>query len=110
MRHWLYLLLLLAWIVILGIQWLVGWRKLWNARHTWPWIVLGLSAYLTCADAVAIQQRIWFFNPAFITGWTIGNVPIEEVLFYFLATGMIVQGFVMLSPLSSPRRKIPDKQ
>ncbi len=99
MKHWLYLVFLLAWALpILGLQWIVGWRKLWQQRTKWPWVILVVGSYLTLADAVAIGQHVWFFQPALISGWTIGNVPIEEALFYFLTTAMIVQGFVMLSP------------
>ncbi|HEY0753599.1 MAG TPA: lycopene cyclase domain-containing protein [Ktedonobacteraceae bacterium] len=102
MKHWLYLAFLLVWLLILVCQWLIGWRKLWHERFTWPWIVLGLGSYLSIADAVAIQQNIWFFRPAFITGWYLGNLPVEELCFYFLTTAMIVQGFVMLVPPKRP--------
>lgn len=113
MKHWLYLVFLLAWILILACQWLIGWRKLWRERQVWPWVVLGLGVYLTLADALAIQQHIWSFNPALISGWYVGNVPLEEILFYFLTTAMIVQGFVMLLPeqkssLEKSHKKPPD--
>lgn len=110
MKQWLYLVLLLTWILVIGLQWTIGWKKLWHERHRWSWPVLGLGAYFTFADAIAIQQHIWFFNPAFITGWAIGNVPVEEVLFYFLTTTIIVQGFVMLFPHESPSKMPPDRR
>lgn len=106
MKHWLYLFFLLAWAIpILTLQWLIGWRKLWRARSSWPWVVLGLGTYLTLADAVAIGQHIWFFQPALLTGWMLGNVPLEEMLFYLLTTAMIVQGFILLFPPQSARQK-----
>jgi lycopene cyclase domain-containing protein len=98
MNHWLYLLLLLVWAIGVGLQWLIGWKKLWLARQTWPWIVVGASIYFSLADAVALQQHIWFFRPTFLIGWSIGNVPIEELCFYILITAMVVQGFVLISP------------
>ncbi len=105
MKHWLYLVFLLGWsLPILGGQWFLGWRRLWRERFRWPWIVLGLAIYFTLADAVAIQQRIWSFDPAFLTGWQLGNVPIEETLFYLLTAAMIVQGFVMGVSLKLPSR------
>jgi lycopene cyclase domain-containing protein len=95
--HWLYLLFLLAWALpILGLQWLVGWRKLWSTRHRWPLAVVIVGTYLTLSDAVAIQQHIWFFQPALLLGLRLGNVPLEEALFYFLTAAMIAQGFVLL--------------
>ena len=107
MQHWLYLIFLLSCALpIIGMQWIVGWRHLWRERNTWPWVILGLSIYLTLADAIAIAQHIWFFNPALITGWHIGNVPIEEALFCLLTVTMIVQGFVLGMTIKIPLQKI----
>lgn len=98
MTHWFYLALLLAWVAIIGLQWLIGWRKIWSVRLVCLWVVIGMSTYLSLADAVAIGQHIWFLRPAFLIGWSVGNVPVEEILFYLLTTTMVVQGFVMLFP------------
>ncbi len=98
MNHWLYLILLLLWMPVLGFQWLIGWKKLSQERHTWPWIVLGASIYLSLADAIALGQHIWFFRQAYLSGWSVGNVPVEELLFFVLMTAMIVQGFVLIFP------------
>ena len=103
MKQWLYFVFLLVWLLVLLLQWLIGWRKLWPERYYWPWVVLGLGTYLTLVDALAIAQNIWFFHPSFISGWFIGNVPLEEALFYFLTTAMIVQGFIMLAPVRSTK-------
>ncbi len=107
MKHWLYLVFLLAWALpILTGQWVLGWRQLWRERHTWPWVVLAFGVYFTLADAVAIQQHIWFFDPAFLTGWQLGNVPIEETLFYLLTAALVVQGFVIGISLEFPLRQL----
>jgi lycopene cyclase domain-containing protein len=98
MSHWLYLCLLLPWVLVLSLQWLIGWKKLWAERKRWPWIVVGGSIYFSLADSLALQQHIWFFSPTFLTGWSIGNVPIEEVLFFLCITAMIAQGFVLIAP------------
>ncbi|GER84288.1 MAG: lycopene cyclase domain-containing protein [Thermogemmatispora sp.] len=99
MAHATYLLFLLAWALpILGLQWLAGWRKLWVWRRRWPWAVLLVGSYLTLADSLAIAQHIWFFQPTLILGLTLGNVPLEEALFYFLTAAMIAQGYVLLLP------------
>ena len=101
MNHWWYLALLFVWVLVLGFQWLIGWKKLWQERQSWPWIVIGASIYFSLADAVALEQHIWFFRPAFLIGWWIGNVPVEELLFFVLMTAMIVQGFVLVFPHKS---------
>ncbi|WP_052890287.1 lycopene cyclase domain-containing protein [Thermogemmatispora carboxidivorans] len=101
MVHMTYLLFLLGWALpILGLQWLIGWRKLWARRRRWPWAVLLVGSYLTLADSLAIAQHIWFFQPALILGPTLGNVPLEEALFYFLTAAMIAQGYILLLPAS----------
>ncbi|WP_069804621.1 lycopene cyclase domain-containing protein [Thermogemmatispora onikobensis] len=101
MAHTTYLLFLLVWALpILALQWLLGWRKLWAWRRRWPWAVLLVGSYLTLADSLAIAQHIWFFQPALTLGLTLGNVPLEEALFYFLTAAMIAQGFVLLLPAS----------
>jgi len=103
-NHYLYLELLLAWVLILALQWLVGWKKLWRQRRRWPWIVLGASIYFSLADALALSQHIWFFRPAFLVGWSLGNVPVEELLFFVLTAAMVVQGFVLIFPLEREAR------
>lgn len=96
MSHWSYLPFLLAWAApIVAIEWLLGGRYLWRERRWWPWIVLGLGAYLSIADAIAIAAGIWRFDTHSLAGWYLGPVPIEEVLFYLLTAAMVVQGFVV---------------
>lgn len=33
-------------------------------------------------DSVAIHRGHWRFNPRYVTGWRVGNVPVEEVAFF----------------------------
>jgi lycopene cyclase domain-containing protein len=35
-------------------------------------------------DMYFTQQKVWDFNPKFISGYHIGNLPVEEVLFFFV--------------------------
>jgi len=36
-------------------------------------------------DFVAAANDIWWYNPKFITGWTVpGGLPVEEVLFFLV--------------------------
>jgi putative membrane protein len=95
--HWAYLPFLLAWALpVIAIQWALGGRYLWRERHTWPWIALGLCAYFTLADAIAITAGIWRFDARALIGVALGPVPLEEVLFYLLTALMVTQGFVAL--------------
>ena len=96
MTHWTYLPFLLVWAIpVIVFQWLVGGHYLWSERGQWVWIALGLCAYFTFADAVAIKAGIWHFDNTSLVGLWLGPVPIEEVIFYLLTATMLVQGFVI---------------
>ncbi len=56
-----------------------------------PWIVLGAHvivavAYTTPWDNYLVANRIWWYDPALVTGLTLGWVPIEEYTFFVLQT------------------------
>lgn len=95
--HWPYLPFLLIWALpVIGIQWALGGRYLWRERRIWPWVALGLCAYFTLADAIAILAGVWRFDTSALLGVALGPVPLEEVLFYLLTALMVTQGFVAL--------------
>jgi lycopene cyclase domain-containing protein len=104
MSHWTYLPFLLVWALpVIVLQWLAGGRRLWRERRWWPWIALGLGAYLSLADAVAIAAGIWRFDTPSLVGVAVVNVPLEEILFYILTSFMLVQGFVIFWPWEKKR-------
>ncbi|HZC06600.1 MAG TPA: lycopene cyclase domain-containing protein [Ktedonobacterales bacterium] len=95
--RWAYLPFLLVWALpVIGIQWALGGRYLWRERRVWPWVALGLCAYFTLADAIAISAGVWSFDARALTGIALGPVPLEEILFYLLTALMVTQGFVTL--------------
>ena len=55
-----------------------------------PWFLLTL--YLCLADSYAISEGIWTLEPATRTGWELGNLPIEEALFFALTNLFVFQG------------------
>ena len=97
MSSWPYLPFLLIWALpVIAIQWALGGRYLWRERRVWPWIALGLTAWFTLADAVAINAGVWSFDAHALIGVALGPVPLEEILFYLLTALMVTQGFVAL--------------
>jgi lycopene cyclase domain-containing protein len=69
-------------------------RALPAAWRTWPpWIVLlGHVAiaviYTTPWDNYLVANRVWWYDPALVTGITLGWVPIEEYTFFVVQTLM----------------------
>ena len=97
MTSWTYLPFLLVWALpVVAVQWIFGGRYLWRERRVWPWVALGLCAWFTLADAIAINAGIWSFDRATLVGLYLGPVPLEEALFYLLTALMVTQGFVTL--------------
>ena len=53
--------------------------KHWNALL--PAILITAVVYL-CWDSLFVHLGVWGFDPAYVTGFKIGNLPVEEVLFF----------------------------
>ena len=51
----------------------------------WKKFVLGnfiVSTFFLIWDEIFTQQGVWGFNPEYVTGFYIGSMPIEEILFF----------------------------
>jgi lycopene cyclase domain-containing protein len=80
-------------ILILGIITFVDRRRgvsLPAALQTWPpWAAVSLHAFIALAyttlwDNYLVATRVWWYDPALVTGITIWWVPIEEYTFFVL--------------------------
>lgn len=93
-----YLGLLLPWglFVVLG-QWLVGGGALLRRWRFVAGVALPLTAYLGLCDSVALREGIWQIHSDRIVGIHLGNVPIEEIVFFLLTNLMVVQGLVLFN-------------
>ncbi len=54
-------------------------------RAVWIHVLLAL-VYTTPWDNYLVATGVWYYNPALVTGITIGYVPIEEYTFFILET------------------------
>ncbi len=102
---WHYFLHLTLWsIPILAGQWAIGWRT--YSRNLVPVFVPPLIAtlFFSVCDSVAVRQGIWFFDARQITGWHVGPLPVEEVLFFLLTSLLVSQSLILLLPASYRRR------
>src|SRR5579872_2807368 len=92
-----YLTFELLWATpILALQWIFGWRTLWSRRRILVPSIAAATAYLSVADGVAIGARIWRLHQGRIIGAYIGNVPIEEVLFFLFTNALVIQAILLL--------------
>ncbi|PXX58112.1 hypothetical protein DFR70_11585 [Nocardia tenerifensis] len=73
-------------------------------------------AYFWLADRIAIGQGTWSISTQYTTGWKILGLPIEEYVFFWLTSLLIVDGLVLAChqeihrrlPVGSPTlRRIP---
>ncbi len=93
----LYAGLILVWAgpILLG-QWALG-AHLIRAYAPTLLKTLGVGVtYLWIIDAWAIRDQIWTIAAQTSTGLKIGPLPIEEALFFFLTSLMVLQGITLL--------------
>jgi lycopene cyclase domain-containing protein len=59
----------------------VGFYKKW--KYVFPAMIIPALVYIVW-DIYFTRIGVWSFNPAYITGIHISNLPLEEVLFFFI--------------------------
>lgn len=96
--HLTYLGLLLPWALpVIALQWGVGHAAL--RRRLVPLLLATLlpTGYLVGSDAVALSQGIWTIHGDRVVGLYLGNVPVEEALFFLLTDLMVAQSVILLN-------------
>ena len=61
-----------------------------------------VGTWLTLADLVAVRHGIWTFDEQQILGvkWR-GELPVEEILFFFSTSALVAQSYVVLAPAAA---------
>jgi lycopene cyclase domain-containing protein len=96
--HLTYLGLLLPWALpVIALQWGVGHAALRSRLAPLLLATLLPTAYLIGSDAVAISQGIWSIHRDRVVGVYLGNVPVEEALFFLLTDLMVAQSVILLN-------------
>jgi len=81
-----------------------------SGLRSWPaWIIVAAHAlialvYTTPWDNYLVATRVWWYDPALVTGFVIGYVPIEEYTFFVLQPLLTGAWLLMLArhlPLST---------
>ena len=82
--HYTYFLILACTIIgplILSFDKKVGFYKKW--KYLFPAMVIPALLYIVW-DIYFVSKGVWSFNPRYVTGILISNLPIEEVLFFIV--------------------------
>jgi len=57
------------------------------------------TVYLWAADSFAIASGIWTFDSTSLSGFGMGNLPIEEAFFFFITSLLVAQGVTLYHSL-----------
>jgi len=100
-----YLGLILVWSMpILALQWAFGGDLLWSRGRVLAWAVALPTAWLWFADRLAIHWSIWWISTEKTLGWRPLGLPIEEALFFLVASTLVAGGTLLaLHPATAPR-------
>lgn len=91
-----YMGLILVWALpVIGLQWWFGFHDLSKNRLFCFLSVFPPTLYLWSVDAWALWKKVWTITEPTITGWSLGILPIEEALFFFVTTVMVAQGLIL---------------
>ncbi len=100
-----YLALILVWALLpLALQLAYGADILLANVRLLAAAIIPPTLYLWLVDALAITDGTWTINPAQTTGFRLGPLPVEEMLFFLMTNVIIVYGItLMLSPAGAHR-------
>lgn len=100
-----YTSLLLVWALPpLALQLAFGADILWHYRKLTALAVFLPTAYLALADSLAIGLGTWTINPVQSFQLFIGELPIEELLFFLCTNTLVVFGIVLAVSVSGNAR------
>lgn len=100
-----YLALILAWVLLpVLLQVAFGADVLIANRRGVLMGILPPTLYLWLVDALAIRSGTWTIDPAQITGWHIGPLPVEEMIFFLMTNVLIVFGMTLMLSEHARRR------
>ena len=100
-----YLAITLTWALpAIAPQLVFGADILWHYRRLLGTVILTGAGYLSAMDALAISSGTWTIDPAQSTGIFIGNLPVEEAVFFVITVVLISFGMTLLLAKVSQKR------
>jgi lycopene cyclase domain-containing protein len=105
-KHLTYLSITLFWALPAMLpQMLFGADILWHHRKLVSLAVLVPAVYLSLMDIIALRTTTWSISAAQTTGLIFyGVLPIEEIVFFFITTSLIIFGITLLLSSESNHR------
>ena len=103
--HGTYLALELAWALPpILLQLGFGADILWHYRRLIFWSLAPATLYLCIVDALAIGYGTWTIDPAQSTGILVGNLPLEEIIFFLITNILVIFGMILVLARESHAR------
>lgn len=100
-----YLAITLTWALpAIAPQLAFGADILWHYRRLLGTVIVTAAGYLAAMDALAISAGTWTIDPAQSTGIFIGNLPMEEAVFFIVTVVLISFGMTLLLSNASQGR------
>jgi len=100
-----YLGLELVWVLPpILLQLGFGADLLWRHRKLVLWSLLPTTIYLCICDAIAIDSGTWTIDPQQSTGILVGNLPVEEILFFLVTNILVVFGLTLFLEQTTHQR------
>jgi lycopene beta-cyclase len=75
------ILMALCLVVTLPLEILLGARVWAQPRRLVTALAVPVAVFVVW-DVVAIARHHWTYNPRYVTGWRLGNLPVEELVFF----------------------------
>lgn len=75
------ILMALCLVITLPLEILLGARVWAQPRRLLAALAIPVVVFVVW-DVVAIARDHWTYNPRYVTGWELGNLPVEELAFF----------------------------
>ena len=75
------LLMALCLLITLPLEILLGARVWAQPRRLLAALAIPVVVFVVW-DVAAIAREHWSYNPRYVTGWELGNLPVEELAFF----------------------------
>jgi len=91
-QHALYLSSISAWFgPLLAVQYAGGADVLLSQWRMWLVAVVPATLWLWIVEAVAVQQGIWWIDPAQSVTWRPGGLPLEDLIIFMVGNVFVAQ-------------------